>query len=52
MEEREPVARLPQGTEHDDARWLALLIRQGLKLIVCGIEARYGLDKKQDQRAA
>lgn len=27
----------------DDLRWLALLIRQGLKLIVTGIETRYGL---------
>lgn len=27
----------------DDLRWLALLIRQGLKIIVVGIEQRYGL---------
>jgi hypothetical protein len=27
----------------DGVRWLALLIRQGLLLIVAGIEARYGL---------
>lgn len=27
----------------EDARWLAMLIRQGLKVIVVGIERRYGL---------
>ncbi len=27
----------------NDVRWLALLIRQGLKLIVVGIERRYHL---------
>lgn len=27
----------------DDIRWLALLVRQGLKIIVIGIERRYGL---------
>jgi hypothetical protein len=30
----------------DDVRWLALLVRQGLLLIVCGIEKRYGLTRK------
>lgn len=27
----------------NEIRWLALLIRQGLKVIVVGIEQRYGL---------
>lgn len=30
-------------------RWLALLLRQGLLLIVAGIEARYGLGRKADR---
>lgn len=29
--------------QKDDVRWLAVLIRQGLKVIVVGIERRYGL---------
>lgn len=29
--------------ERDDVRWLAMLVRQGLKLIVVGIERRYHL---------
>lgn len=37
----------------DDLRWLALLIRQGLKVIVVGIERRYGLreDTQAEERA-
>ena len=31
--------------QDDDVRWLALTIRQGLKLIVRMIEKRYGLDE-------
>ena len=38
--------------EPDDVKWLALLIRQGLKLIVVGIERRYGLDDGKEKRAA
>lgn len=34
--------------QRDDVKWLALLIRQGLKLIVSGIERRYGLRDQQD----
>lgn len=35
-------------------RWLALLIRQGLKVIVTGIEKRYGLEHEtqRDRRAS
>jgi hypothetical protein len=33
----------PPSVREDDVKWLALLIRQGLKLIVAGIERRYGL---------
>lgn len=36
----------------DDLRWLALLIRQGLKLIVAGIERRYGIGEHKQERAA
>jgi hypothetical protein len=32
-----------QRQDDDGVRWLALLIRQGLLLIVAGIEKRYGL---------
>ena len=35
----------------DDVRWLALLIRQGLKLIVTGIERRYGLCDDKERAA-
>ena len=31
--------------QNDDVRWLAMLIRQGLLLIVAGIERRYELGK-------
>ena len=52
-ESLEYVARLPPGGDrNDDIRWLALVIRQGLKLIVTEIERHYELDKKQDRRAA
>ncbi len=34
--------------KNDDLRWLALLIRQGLKVIVVGIEKRYGLRSETD----
>lgn len=37
--------------EQDDTRWLALLIRQGLKLIVVGIEKRYGLGEEARESA-
>lgn len=30
----------------DDVRWLALLIRQAMLLVVAGIERRYGLKKR------
>lgn len=35
-----------QRYEDDGVRWLALLLRQGLLLIVAGIERRYGLGEK------
>ncbi len=34
----------PVAAEDDGVRWLAMLIRQGLLLIVRGIEKRYGWD--------
>ncbi len=37
---------------NDDVKWLALLLRQGLKLIVAGIEARYGIGGGKQDRAA
>jgi hypothetical protein len=37
-----------QRQDDDRVRWLALLIRQGLKLIVAGIERRYGLGCQKD----
>ncbi len=30
----------------DEVKWLALLLRQGLKLVVVGIERRYGIEDK------
>ena len=43
----------PITPKDDDVKWLALLIRQGLKLIVVGIERRYGLcDDVKEKRAA
>lgn len=42
---------LAATTPPDDIRFLAMLIRQGLKLIVVGIEKRYGLDEKRDRAA-
>ena len=40
--------------ERDSTYWLAMLIRQGLKLIVAGIERRYrvGQFKPKRERAA
>jgi hypothetical protein len=35
-----------KASEPDDTRWLALLIRRGLLLIVRGIEDRYGLGER------
>jgi hypothetical protein len=35
--------REARPAEDDGVRWLALLLRQGLKLIVAGIERRYGI---------
>ena len=31
----------------EEVRWLALLLRQGLKLVVVGIEKRYGIEDKE-----
>ena len=37
--------------EHDDGvRWLALLLRQGLLLIVAGIERRYRVGAHKPRR--
>lgn len=38
--------------ERDDVRWLALLIRRALLMIVMGIEQRYGIKEKQRDMAA
>lgn len=40
---REPAER----ADDESVRWLALLIRQGLLLIVSGIERRYGLGPRR-----
>lgn len=40
------------GAKDDDTKWLALLVRQGLKLIVVGIEKRYNIGDEKDRRAA
>jgi len=44
--------RCPCQQDHDDVRELAMLIRQGMKLIVAGIERKYALGDAKDQRAA
>lgn len=36
--------------EVDEVKWLAMLIRQGLKLIVAGIERRYRLGPHKPKR--
>lgn len=48
--------------DDDGVRWLALLLRQGLKIIIAGIDGRYGeserdrkrreREHRQEQRAA
>jgi hypothetical protein len=44
------VTTTPQPGRDDDVKWLALLIRQGLKIIVAGIEKRYGLEDWRKDR--
>lgn len=39
----------PAAPSDEGVRWLALLIRQGLLLIVAGIEARYRLGKHAEK---
>lgn len=39
-----------QRKQDDDVRWLALLIRQGLKVIVAGIDKRYGESRTERER--
>lgn len=51
-----------QDADRDDVRWLALLLRRGLKVIIAGIDERYGesrnehdrreYERRQGQRAA
>lgn len=41
-----------QDRTDDGVKWLALLIRQGLLLIVAGIERRYGLDRHKEENRA
>lgn len=36
----------------EELRWFVMLVRQGLKLIVAGIESRYGLNERRADRAA
>lgn len=49
----EPLRFEPRSKPPDDdgVRWLALLIRQGLKLIVAGIEQKYALDDSKSRSA-
>lgn len=43
--------KCPCQQRHDDhVRWLALLLRQGLKVIVAGIDERYGESRKERDR--
>lgn len=46
MHERDNAA----DSSADDVKWLAMLIRQGLKLIVAGIERRYSLGPHRPRR--
>lgn len=47
------TAPQPITPKDDDIKWLALLLRQGLKLIVSGIERHYGLaEDGKEKRAA
>ncbi len=43
-----------QHKHNEDVKWFALLVRQGLKTIVVGIEKRYGLEHEtqRDRKAA
>lgn len=36
--------------EASDVKWLALLVRQGLKVIVAGIDAKYGESRSERER--
>lgn len=41
------VAIAPQETrDADNVQWLAMLLRQGMLLVVAGIERRYGIKSK------
>lgn len=35
----------------DNVRWLAMLLRRGLLVIVKGVETRYGIDERKDRAA-
>lgn len=47
-----PDACACQQQRDDDVRFLAVTLRQGLKLIVTAIEKRYGLEDRRGDRAA
>lgn len=36
--------------QESEVKWLALLLRQGLKVIVAGIDARYGESRSSKER--
>ena len=49
-----PICQCGCQKRDDEVKWFALLVRQGLKTIVVGIEKRYGLEHEtqKDRRAA
>ena len=47
-----PPIKSADEVKGDDVRWLAMLIRQGLKLVVVGIEHYYDLNENKDKEKA
>jgi hypothetical protein len=41
----------PIQPKEDDTKWLALLLRRGMLVIVRGIEQKYGIDCGKDKAA-
>ncbi len=48
---KHPLIRSLDEQKQDEVKWLALLVRQGLKLIVVGIEKKYGIEERRDKAA-
>lgn len=47
-----PSPPKPITANEDDAKWLALLLRRGMLVIVRGIEQKYGIECDKDRKAA